>query len=115
MARLKVKLFGEFRVWRGDAPIGPKEWGGQKPRSLLKLLLTRPGHTSSRAPILRPLGPPVPHGTPRGGAGARARSPPEPPAPGAGHIFSRDAIVEALWPTVLPENAERSLRVTISL
>ena len=74
MARLKVKLFGEFRVWRGDAPIGPKEWGGQKPRSLLKLLLTRPGH-----------------------------------------IFSRDAILEAVWPSVFPENAERSLRVTISL
>src|SRR5918998_6645402 len=74
MARLKVKLFGEFRVWRGDTPIGPKEWGGQKPRSLLKLLLTRPGH-----------------------------------------IFSRDAILEALWPSVLPESAERSLRVTVSL
>lgn len=74
MVRLKVKLFGEFQVWRGDASIGPKEWGGQKPRSLLKLLLTRPGRA-----------------------------------------FPRDEILDALWPGVPAESAERSLRVTVSL
>ena len=74
MAQLKIKLFGEFRVWRGEVPIGPKEWGGQKPRSLLKLLLTRPGCS-----------------------------------------FSRDEILEALWPGVPAESAERSLRQTVSL
>ncbi len=31
------------------------------------------------------------------------------------HIFSKDEIVEALWPGVPPEAAERSLRVTVSL
>lgn len=74
MAQLKVKLFGGFRVWRGEEAIGPKEWGGQKTRSLLKLLLTRPGRA-----------------------------------------FSRDEILEALWPGAPVESAERSLRVTISL
>jgi DNA-binding SARP family transcriptional activator len=69
MARLKVKLFGEFRVWRGDAPIGPKEWGGQKPRSLLKLLLTRPGHIFSRDAILEALWPSVLQRTRNGACG----------------------------------------------
>lgn len=31
------------------------------------------------------------------------------------HVFSKDEIVEALWPGVPPEAAERSLRVTVSL
>lgn len=74
MSGLKVELFGEFRVWRGEALVGPREWGGQKPRSLLKLLLTWPGRA-----------------------------------------FSRDEILDALWPGVPVESAERSLRVTISL
>ncbi len=74
MARLKINLFGEFTVWRGEELIGSKEWGRQKTRSLLKLLLTRPDH-----------------------------------------IFSKDEIVEALWPGVSPKVAERSLRVTVSL
>jgi DNA-binding SARP family transcriptional activator/predicted ATPase len=71
---LKIRLFGAFRVWRGERPIGSGEWGRQKTRSLLKLLLTRPG---------------------RG--------------------FSRDEILEALWPDTSPEAADRSLRVTVSL
>lgn len=74
MTRLKVRLFGEFRVWRGEVSIGPKQWSGQKPRSLLKLLLTRPGRT-----------------------------------------FSREEIMDALWPGASPENAERSLRASVSL
>lgn len=74
MTNLKIQLLGEFRVSREEISVGPKEWGGQKPRSLLKLLLTRPGR-----------------------------------------VFSRDEILEALWPGVLPETAERSLRVTVSL
>ncbi|MBX6763896.1 MAG: tetratricopeptide repeat protein [Rubrobacteraceae bacterium] len=71
---LKIAMLGEFRVWRGEEPVGDKEWGRQKTRSLLKLLLTRPGQP-----------------------------------------FSRDEILEALWPGVSPEAAERSLRVTVSL
>ena len=74
MASLKIHLFGEFLVFRGGVPIGSGEWGRQKTRSLLKLLLTRPGR-----------------------------------------VFSRDEIVEALWPDTSPEAAERSLRVTVSL
>ena len=74
MTNLKIHLFGEFQVRRGEEPIPRREWGGQKTRSLLKLLLTRPGHT-----------------------------------------FSRDEIVEALWPNTCPQAAERSLRVTVSL
>lgn len=71
---LKIKLFGEFRVWRGERLIGSGEWDRQKTRSLLKLLLTRPGR-----------------------------------------VFSRDEILEILWPNTSPEAAERSLRVTVSL
>jgi predicted ATPase/DNA-binding SARP family transcriptional activator len=73
-ASLEIHLFGEFVVLRGGVPIGSGEWGRQTTRSLLKLLLTRPGR-----------------------------------------VFSRDEIVEALWPDTSPEAAERSLRVTVSL
>lgn len=74
MAALEIKLFGEFRVWRGGELIENEEWDRQKTRSLLKLLLTRPGH-----------------------------------------VFSKDEIVEALWPGVAPRSAEHSLRTTIGL
>ena len=73
-ASIKIHLFGEFLVLRGGVPIGSGEWGRQKTRSVLKLLLTRPGR-----------------------------------------VFSRDEILEALWPDTSPEAAERSLRVTVSL
>ena len=74
MAGLKIKLFGEFRVWRGGELIESEEWDRQKTRSLLKLLLTR-----------------------------------------RGHAFSKEEIVEALWPGVAPHSAEHSLRTTIGL
>ena len=70
---LNINMFGEFRVWRGEDLIERKEWGSQKTRPLLKLLLTRPGHA-----------------------------------------FSRDEIIEALWPGVSPEAGERSLRAAVS-
>ena len=73
-AQIKVYLFGEFRVEREGVPIGSEEWDRQKTRSLLKLLLIRPGRA-----------------------------------------FSRDEILEALWPGASPEAAARSLRVTVSL
>jgi DNA-binding SARP family transcriptional activator/predicted ATPase len=71
---LGINLFGEFRVRREETLLERREWGRQKTRSLLKLLLTR-----------------------------------------SGHAFSRDEILEALWPSTPPEAAERSLRVTVSL
>ncbi len=74
MSGLKIKLFGEFEVRRGKDLIESREWDRQKTRSLLKLLLTRPGRT-----------------------------------------FSKDEILEALWPNASPEAAEQSLRVTVSL
>lgn len=74
MSGLRINLFGKFQVWRGAVPIEPGEWGRQKTRALLKLLLT-----------------------------------------GGGRVFSRDEILEALWPDVSPAAAERSLRVTVSL
>jgi DNA-binding SARP family transcriptional activator len=74
MSGLKIKLFGEFEVRRGERLIESREWSRQKTRSLLKLLLTQPGRA-----------------------------------------FSRDEIMEALWPDVSPQAAERSLRVTVSL
>lgn len=74
MEDLKVNLFGEFRVWREGRRIEDGEWDRRKARSLLKLLLTRPGHA-----------------------------------------FSKDEIVEALWPDTAPASAERSLWVTVSL
>src|SRR5947209_1796415 len=74
MSSLKIKLLGEFEVWRGEGPIESHEWGRQKTRSLLKLLLTRPGRA-----------------------------------------FSRDEILDTLWPNTLPEAAGQSLRTTVSL
>jgi DNA-binding SARP family transcriptional activator len=74
VAGLEIQLFGEFRVRRGGLLVERREWGGQKTRSLLKLLLAHPGRT-----------------------------------------FSRDEILDALWPGIPPEAAEKSLRVTISL
>lgn len=74
MAGLKIKLFGEFRVWRDGELIESEEWDRRKTRSLLKLLLTRPGHA-----------------------------------------FSKDALVEALWPGVASVSAEHSLRTTVGL
>ncbi|MDQ4042476.1 MAG: AAA family ATPase [Actinomycetota bacterium] len=60
MASLKINLFGEFRVWRDEGPIESDEWGRQKARSLLKLLLTRPGYAFPRDGILEALWPGVP-------------------------------------------------------
>ncbi len=74
MTGLEINLFGEFRVWRDGQLVEGKEWDRQKTRSLLKLLLTRPGRA-----------------------------------------FSRDEIMEALWPDTSPKAAERSLWVTVSL
>src|SRR5829696_9089375 len=74
MAALEIKLFGEFQVWRDGELVGSEEWNRQKTRSLLKLLLTRPGYA-----------------------------------------FSKDEIVEALWPGVAPRSAEHSLRTTMGL
>jgi DNA-binding SARP family transcriptional activator len=71
---LRVNLFGEFRVWRSEDLVEREEWRRQKCRTLLKLLLTRPGYA-----------------------------------------FSRDEIIEALWPGVSPEAGDRSLRATVSL
>jgi DNA-binding SARP family transcriptional activator len=56
---LKIKLFGGFRVRRGQDLIEPREWGGQKTRSLLKLLLTRPGRAFARDEIMEVLWPGV--------------------------------------------------------
>lgn len=55
MNSLGINLFGEFRVRRGEALIKSKEWDRQKTRSLLKLLLTRPGHVFSRDEIFEAL------------------------------------------------------------
>ena len=62
MNSLKINLFGEFRVRRGEALIESKEWDRQKTRSLLKLLLTRPGYVFSRDEIFEVLWPGVPPG-----------------------------------------------------
>ena len=59
MTSLKINLFGEFRVWRGEELVESKEWDRQKTRSLLKLLLTRPGHIFSRDEIFEALWPGV--------------------------------------------------------
>ena len=57
MSGLKIKLFGEFEVRRGEDLIESREWDRQKTRSLLKLLLTRPGRALSRDEILEALWP----------------------------------------------------------
>ena len=57
MSSLKIKLFGELEVRRGEDLIEGREWDRQKTRSLLKLLLTRPGRALSRDEILEALWP----------------------------------------------------------
>ena len=57
MSSLKFSMFGQFRVWRGEDPIENGEWDRQKTRSLLKLLLTRPGRTFSKDEIFEALWP----------------------------------------------------------
>jgi len=42
-APLRIQLLGRFEVWRGNTPIPPAEWRGQKPRDLLKILLLARG------------------------------------------------------------------------
>ena len=54
---LKVSMFGQFRVWRGETSIENGEWDRQKTRSLLKLLLTRPGRAFSKDEIFEALWP----------------------------------------------------------
>ena len=54
---VKINLYGEFRVRRDGQPIEGKEWDRQKTRSLLKLLLTRPGHVFSRDEVMGALWP----------------------------------------------------------
>jgi DNA-binding SARP family transcriptional activator len=55
VANLKINMFAEFRVWRDGCPIERQQWGGQKTRSLLKLLLTKPGRAFSRDEIVEAL------------------------------------------------------------
>ena len=74
MTELKISLFGEFRVWREGEFIQSEAWNRQKTRSLLKLLLTRPGRA-----------------------------------------FSKDEIIDALWPGVSTGAADLRLRTTVSL
>ncbi|WP_162924541.1 tetratricopeptide repeat protein [Rubrobacter indicoceani] len=52
---MRIKLFGEFRVWRSGEIVGNEKWDRQKTRSLLKLLLTCPGRVFSRDEILEAL------------------------------------------------------------
>lgn len=60
LAGLKINLTGEFRVWRGGDLVQNEEWNRRKTRSLLKLLLVRPGRTIPRDVILEALWPGVP-------------------------------------------------------
>jgi len=55
VAGLEIHLFGEFQVLRGEDLVEREEWGRQKSRPLLKLLLTRPGRAFSRDEILEAL------------------------------------------------------------
>ncbi len=54
---IKISLLGEFRVMRDGVLLGSEEWDRQKTRSLLKLLLTRPGRVFSRDEIFEALWP----------------------------------------------------------
>jgi len=54
---LKIEMFGEFRVRRDGHLVESSEWDRQKTRSLLKLLLTRPGRAFSKDEICDALWP----------------------------------------------------------
>jgi len=41
---LEIRLFGRFEILRDGKPIPEKAWGRRKTKTLLKVLLTNPGH-----------------------------------------------------------------------
>jgi len=54
---LRIQLLGEFRLWRGPSPIDPKEWKTEKAKTLLKILLTKPGRVFTADELIEYLWP----------------------------------------------------------
>jgi len=70
-AKLQIRLFGRFEVWRDGALIHPTEWGRRKTQSLFKLLLTEPKRVFTTEQLLEAL---YPKGDPeRSAANLRTR------------------------------------------
>ena len=52
---LSIRLFGRFEVRRGSDPIPSTSWGRRKTLTLLKVLLTNPGHTFTQDQLIEAL------------------------------------------------------------
>ena len=52
---LSIRLFGRFEVRRGTDPVPAAAWGRRKTQTLLKLLLTNPGHAFSQDQLIEAL------------------------------------------------------------
>ena len=52
---LSIRLFGRFEVRRGSDPVPSAAWGRRKTLTLLKVLLTNPGHTFSQDQLIEAL------------------------------------------------------------
>lgn len=50
--RLKIQLFGSFKVWRDGELIPSEEWKMEKNKALLKILVSRPGHIFKRDKLI---------------------------------------------------------------
>ncbi len=55
MTKLKIKQFGQFKVWQNSQLIDAKAWGRQKTKHLLKVLLTNPGGLFSQDQLMEAL------------------------------------------------------------
>ena len=52
---LSIRLFGRFEVRQGSDPVPRAAWGRRKTLTLLKILLTNPGHTFSQDQLIEAL------------------------------------------------------------
>jgi DNA-binding SARP family transcriptional activator len=50
--KLEIKLLGRFEVLRDGEPIPEEAWGRQKTKTLLKVLLTNPGHVFTQDQLI---------------------------------------------------------------
>jgi DNA-binding SARP family transcriptional activator len=55
--QLRIQTLGSFRVWRGTQKIAPDDWGREKARQILQVLLTHRGRLLHRDQIVEMLWP----------------------------------------------------------
>ena len=51
-SNLRIFMFGPFEVFHGHTPVDDKAWGRKKTKDLLKILLSRRGHTFTQDQLI---------------------------------------------------------------